>query len=274
MKIRNIIYALAAMTFAACSSESLETPAPLTINATIDGETTRAEVSSFKVGDFIGVFAGGETDVPFTTTDGVNFRISETSHTAIYFKSEEMEVKAYYPYNDDGSFSTTDQDDVSDYLYAEGTASIETGTADLEFQHLMSKLTFNISYGEGYSSSESLSHYSIEVSGIKTTGTFTAPGDVVATGGEDGVMVQDCWESPATLLVIPQDIKSFTLTVLIDRNSFSATVPVKGGKLEDGKNYIFTAKVDKEKLTVSSSSVIAGWDKKDPADVNVIHSGD
>jgi hypothetical protein len=272
MKIRNIIYAIAAMTFAACSSESLDTPASLTINATIDGVATRAEVTSVNDIGEIGVYTNDRSNILFKLSNGTTIY----SEAKIYVTSEDMVVKAYYPYINSGteSINTTDQDDVSDYLYAEGTASVETGTADLKFHHLMSKLTLNVSYGEGYSSSESLSHYSIEVSGIKTTGTFTAPDDVVATGGENELMVQDCWESPATLLVIPQDIKSFTLTVLIDRNSFSATVPVKGGKLEDGKNYIFTAKVDKEKLTVSSSSVITGWDKKEPADVNVIYSGD
>jgi hypothetical protein len=278
MKIRNIIYAVAAMTFAACSSENLDTPqVPLTINATIDGVATRAEVTSFISGDIIGVYAGGKEDVRFDTSDGKNFSISLISDTKIYFTSDEMDVEAYYPYSDYGSFSTTDQDEITDYLYAKGTASAATGNADLVFTHLLSKLTINFSLGDGYSSPTIGTGMltSISVTGLKTNGTFTRPGTIAINDNTEDAMTPEVSDATAKCLVIPQSVESFTLTATYDGNEYAATVPVKGGELLANKNYIYNVKIDKEKLTVSSSSAISAWDEKKSDDaVDVVYSGD
>jgi hypothetical protein len=266
------------MTFAACSSENLDTPqVPLTINATIDGVATRAEVTSFTADDIIGVYAGGKEDVRFDTSDGKNFSISLMSDTKIYFTSDEMDVEAYYPYNDYGSFSTTDQEDVTDYLYAKGTASAVTGNADLVFKHLLSKLIINFSLGDGYSSStidtDKLS--SISVTGLKTNGKFTLPGTITITDDTEGAITPEMSGATGKLRVIPQSLESFTLTATYDGNEYAATVPVKDGELLANKNYIYNVKIDQEKLTVSSSSAISAWDEKKSDDaVDVVYSGD
>jgi hypothetical protein len=278
MKIRNIIYAVAAMTFAACSSENLDTPqVPLTINATIDGVATRAEVTSFIDGDIIGVYAGGEKDVRFDTSDGKSFSISLMSDTKIYFTSDEMDVEAYYPYSDYGSFSTADQEYATDYLYAKATASAVTGNADLVFKHLLSKLTINFSLGDGYSSPTigTGKLTSISVTGLKTNGTFTRPGTIAITDNTEDAMTPEVSDATAKCLVIPQSVESFTLTATYDGNDYAATVPVKDGELLANKNYIYNVKIDQEKLTVSSSSAISAWDEKKSDDaVDVVYSGD
>jgi hypothetical protein len=275
MKIRNIIYAVAAMTFAACSSENLDTPqVPLTINATIDGVATRAD-DSFGEGAQIGVYAEGKENVLFTADEKVNF----VSETPIYINSEEMTVKAYFPYSSTTTskeIKTTDQMALTDYLYAEGKASAVTGKADLVFHHLLSQITLNVSYGEGYDSSQTLSEYKVDLGGLKTKGTFTPPSTVEATGGEDDNIRISCfYESSTALIVIPQQVESFSLTILIDQTEYAATVTVKDGELKANKNYIYNVKIDQEKLTVSSSSAISAWDeKKSDDDVDVVYSGD
>lgn len=276
MKIRNIIYAGAAMIFAACSnSDSIDQAAkqvPLTINATIDGEATRS--NSFGDGAQIGVYAGGKENVLFTADKDVNF----TSETPIYFSSEKMTVKAYFPYSSSENTSkvinTADQTFLTDHLYAEATASAATGTANIVFRHLLSKVTLNVTWGAGYDNNNGVSTYSVTVSGLKTKATYTLPGTIEIADDSDDIHLTSR-QSKTELLLIPQEAESFTLNIIIDRNEYAATVPVKGGKLEANTNYIYSVKIDKEKLTVSSSSSVAAWDVEKPEGyVDVIYSGE
>jgi hypothetical protein len=287
MKIRNIIYAVAAMTFAACSSENLDTPqVPLTINATIDGVATRsADVYDFGIDDVIGVYAGDAKNYKFVheMESSILFEPSEDAYK-IYISSDNMPVKAYYPYNKDGSMSitTSSQNGITDCLYGEGTASAIDGKAHLVFHHLMCKITLKFSLGEGYSSSYVINKTgSVTIDGIKTSGTYTAPNDKIDLSSDSGETITlnggEVLDMDATLVlrIIPQSVESFTLTVTYDGNEYAATVPVKDGELLANKNYIYNVKIDKEKLTVSSSSAISAWDEKKSDDaVDVVYSGD
>jgi hypothetical protein len=276
MKIRNIIYAGAAMIFAACSnSDSLDQTAqqvPLTINATIDGEATRMSGNAFETGDKINVLIGDATTYTlFSTEDGTSF----TAENPVYFNAEKIVIKAYYPYDCATDINTAEQSSVKDILYAAGTASILTGSVDLTFRHLMAKLTLKFSLGEGYSSSiDDTLLTDVTVTGIMTTGTFTAPG-TIETKGDKASIVPTMSGAAGTCLIIPQETESLELTATYDGNEYAATVPVKGGKLEANMNYIYSVKIDKEKLTVSSSSSVAAWDVEEPEGyVDVIYSGE
>jgi hypothetical protein len=275
------------MTFAACSSENLDTPqVPLTINATIDGVATRAD-DSFGEGAQIGVYIEAETEaetrtnVLFQTSDGSNFS-TPSGVAPIYFNSEEMVVKAYYPYNENGSWTvqTTDQNSLQNYLYAECKASAATGTAVLTFKHLLCKLTLKFSLGEGYDGIAMDAPSSVTIDGIKTEGVYNAPYeriDVLNSSGETLSISSGLVGTTVELRVIPQTLesKSFTLTATYEGNEYSATVPVKDGELLANKNYIYNVKIDQEKLTVSSSSAISAWDEKKSDDaVDVVYSGD
>jgi hypothetical protein len=287
MKIRNIIYAVAAMTFAACSSENLDTPqVPLTINATIDGVATRsADVYDFGIDDVIGVYAGDAKNYKFVheMESSILFEPSEDAYK-IYISSDNMPVKAYYPYNKDGSMSitTSSQNGITDCLYGEGTASAIDGKAHLVFHHLMCKITLKFSLGEGYSSSYVINKTgSVTIDGIKTSGTYTAPNDKIDLSSDSGETITlnggEVLDMDATLVlrIIPQSVESFTLTATYDGNEYSATVPVKDGELLANTNYIYNVKIDKEKLTVSSSSAISKWDEEiADDDVDVVYSGD
>jgi hypothetical protein len=291
MKIRNIIYAVAAMTFAACSSENLDTPqVPLTINATIDGVATRrSDVYDFGIDDVIGVYAGDAKNYKFVheMESSILFEPSEDAYK-IYISSDNMPVKAYYPYNKDGSMSITTSSQtgtgITDYLYGEGTASAIDGKAHLVFHHLMCEITLKFSLGEGYSGSYVINKTgSVTIDGIKTEGSYTAPNDKIDLSSDSGETITlnggETLDMDATmkLRIIPQTLesKSFTLTVTYDGNEYAATVPVKDGELKANKNYIYNVKIDKEKLTVSSSSAISAWDEKKSDDaVDVVYSGD
>jgi hypothetical protein len=266
------------MTFAACSSENLDTPqVPLTINATIDGVATRAEMTSFIDDEKgIGVYAGDRENVCFTTDDGSNFNVP-SQESPVYFNSDEMEVEAYYPYNYDGTFVTKNQKYILDYLYAKGTAMAAVGRVNLVFRHLLSKITVNFSLGDGYSSPtiDTGKLSSISVTGLKTNGTFTRPGTITITDDVEAAITPVMTDATCKCLVIPQSVESFTLTATYNGNEYAATVPVKGGELLANKNYIYNVKIDKEKLTVSSSSAISAWDEKKSDDaVDVVYSGD
>jgi hypothetical protein len=275
------------MTFAACSSENLDTPqVPLTINATIDGVATRsADVYDFGIDDVIGVYAGDAKNYKFVheMESSILFEPSEDAYK-IYISSDNMPVKAYYPYNKDGSMSitTSSQNGITDCLYGEGTASAIDGKAHLVFHHLMCKITLKFSLGEGYSSSYVINKTgSVTIDGIKTSGTYTAPNDKIDLSSDSGETITlnggEVLDMDATLVlrIIPQSVESFTLTVTYDGNEYAATVPVKDGELLANKNYIYNVKIDKEKLTVSSSSAISAWDEKTSDDaVDVVYSGD
>jgi hypothetical protein len=112
------------------------------------------------------------------------------------------------------------------------------------------------------------------VSGLKTKATYTLPGTIEIADDSDDIHLMSL-QPKTEFLLIPQEAESFTLNIIIDQNEYAATVPVKGGKLEANTNYIYSVKIDKEKLTVSSSSSVAAWDVEESEDyVDVIYSGE
>jgi hypothetical protein len=270
MSLKTIITAAAAtLLLTACSNDDAPDVAafqrvPLVINASVVEAGTRAEVSAFQAGDQIGVYVGSSLDVPFevnpaegggicfSTTDGKTF----TSSKLLYFDSEEVPIKAYYPYHEayEWSLGSTNQyarpDDI---LYAEGTVHVATGKVDLVFYHQLSKLTFNVTWGEKYGGGQKgkdIDLIGLKVNGLITTGVFTAPNTIIADGNM-GTLNIAYPDMTSTYMVIPQDVTSFELVtqclLLIDPYPIvknSTTVPVPSGKLESGKNYIYNVTIE------------------------------
>jgi hypothetical protein len=274
MKINHIIYAVAATMLAACSNadgpdELATQQVPLTISATIAEAGTRAAINSFNKTSKIGVYVDCATDTYpsnggscFTTTDGATF----TSSDLFYFDKQEVPVKAYYPYNSTNkrSFFCNEQPQtVIDFLHAEGTANAATGKVNLEFHHLLTKLTFNFSWSEDFDSSvtSNVTYGNIMLSDLISKANFIAPDSIDLSNSTHGTILVTNRLKYA--IVIPHDVESFGISVNCEianqSYTFTGTVPVPSGRLESGKNYIYNVTICKTGLTVSPATAIEKW---------------
>lgn len=259
------------MFFAACSSNEKDEPTsqvPLSIDATLSSATTRGEaVTSFAADSQLGVYMGDYKNCLFTTSDGTTFTpaTSTSASNIIYFDSETEEVEAYYPYSEETSVAldATSDDGLPDLLYAKGTGRLATGKAKLQFDHLLSRITFQLTLGDGFSAALS---YKLTLSGLVAQGTFNAPSEVTLSNESTAsdITAEGSFYSTAaaitstcSLMVLPQTPSGdVTLTCQFDENGpeFTATVPLTAA-LDAGNNYVFSAKIDKNGLTVTGSGV-------------------
>jgi hypothetical protein len=289
MNRKNIIYAGIAILFAACSSnenEELTSQVPLSIDATLSDATTRSEVvTSFTADSELGVYMGSYQNCLFTTSDGTTFNpatASGSTSNAIYFDSETETVQAYYPYSAEASsaagltLDATSEEGLPDLLFAKGTGRLATGKAKLQFNHLLSRITFQLTLGDGFSgtntsvsagtASTTALPYTLTLSGLVAKGSYQAPSDKVTISGEataedfsaTGTFASATKGATATssLTVLPQTVSGdVTLTCQLDENgaAFTTTVPLTA--LESGNNYVFNAKLSTDGLTVATEGV-------------------
>lgn len=243
-----------------CSNDSnISEVVPLQIDAQVVNANTRLGTSGFSndASTTIGVFAAGKENVAYTSSDGKNFTGS------INFNSENMDVKAYYPYQatlDDGAINlnTESQSDDLDLLYASSTARIAIGKANLTFKHVMSKLTFNFKLGTGYDDTESInSHnvYKVQLSNLITDGSFIPLSGTVTLGTSKGTTSLSLSDYTAEAIVLPQTAK-FTLTAKFDGKLFTSVVSTT--ELQGGSNYSFDVFFSKSGMSISSAE-ISDW---------------
>lgn len=272
-----IILAAAAIALAACNNDDnyVDEPVAAQISATIDqSAVSRASETSWAEGDMIGItMIGRYTNMKYTTEagDGV------FTGTTMYFKNkqEPVTITAYYPFRGPESsvpapveastysnLQTTKAQAGYDFLYAKlEDVTGANSNVNLQFSHMMSKLTFIFKNGDGADGIK-ISSYKIE--GLVLDGTFdTATGQCTAkavdpatlsinlNGETDGITL-------APLIVFPQKPGTVTLKLHDSENQDYACDLNFGDKgLESGKNYQFTIKVSKTGLKVNPS--ITDW---------------
>jgi hypothetical protein len=279
MKIKNIVYAATATLLAACSSESeinVSEQVALQVNATIENAATRTGFTgtSFAKGTEISLFADGGT-TPLTYTAGDNG--SSFSSTSEYLFNTEKTVKfsAIYPARSEGgeaiAIGTATQSDDLDILFASGKASIYAPELTLKFTHVMSKLTFTLTAGDGFTAQE-LQDATVTLTGITTdatlsttTGTLTAgstKGDVTAAK-QQSAGIGGGAASPVTAeaIVVPQSA-TFTLKVTVSNMDYTKKLTAT---LAAGTNYSYPVTLNKESMTVGTVS-IADWTDKEATD--------
>jgi hypothetical protein len=308
MRIRNIIYAAAATLLAACTnSDEMPTPGTvaLQVNATITNANTRLGFSgtTFASGKAISLFAddgttSGGTTTPITYTANADASaggdanskaaFSPASGSGYLFNTEDdVKFTAIYPaITSGGSFSVTSdcklsntsggnistatQSDDLDILFAEGEASIFDPELKLTFNHVMAKLTFNLTAGDGFDATE-VQGATVELTSIITDATFnTATGTLTpaTTKGEVKANVTSSsaadYAAIAEAIVIPQSEEAtFNLKVTTDNDmSYTKRLTIK---LEAGNNYVYPVTLTKQSLTVGSAS-IADWDNVEVED--------
>ena len=286
---RYVFIAATALSFAACTSEEINTSSQgevaLEVNADISGTQTRASGTQWGTNDEIGI-----STVTGTTTDYTNraYRWNGSSFEAvaenIYFQSaEEVTFNAYYPYTADATYTdvstsaenqTADTQPKIDFLYASGaTASSSEPTVDFTgdhaFTHRMSQITLTFIEGSDMYFGGQLSY---TLGDLKMTGTFN-PLDGTAAVDDDATptsLTIDLTEVQPTsgsytapsLILFPQEVAGIPITVTVGGQDYTATLSVKDGKLQSGNNYTWEITVSKTDFSVSDAE-IKNWETVD-----------
>lgn len=297
--------AAAALALTACSNDEELTvnngPVAAKIYANINGVQTRASGTSWNDGDQIGISSAstGKTNYTNICYNVANTAAgSFTTDTPIYFEDPQpVTFSAYYPWDEtlgadliiEKTVTAEDQESEAqkkiDYMYATGATASKAapevkftdergnGGADARFKHRMSRLTLMFRSGEGTKLTDMTD---FTISGLKMAGTFnTAKGTAIANTEAKATDLKitetpsDENEYTRSLIVFPQEVISFTLSVTLDGETYSATLVVPDSReaLIGGDNYNFTVIVSKTKLQVSSAS-IADWNNGGTTDVD------
>lgn len=241
------------MAMAACGNDDNSANGantPLTINATISGETRSSGLTSFAEGDEIGVYMGSYENEEYSTTDGSNF---SAVGDGVYYDYDKQSVVAYYPYSSDGKIevNTAEQSRELDILYADdATAYKVLNNAKLTFHHLMSRVTLNFKLNYGYDDKtlDMNDITDVKLSGLITKAEFTAPSTLTA-GTETGDITINPTSTTEGLIVVPQQSSTVTLQLRYNGKLYTKTFDAN---YEAGKNYSYDIKISKYFLTVDS----------------------
>lgn len=201
------------------------------------------------------------------------------SGTPIFYpqNGDKVDFIAYYPYKSsltnytypvDVSNQATPAD--IDVLYANTADTYSSGynknssTVDLQFNHLLSKLSFTLTSGDG---SPSLAGVKIQITNLITTvdmsladGTFTATNSgqtLTANTAANGLS--------SSAIVIPQNLSGTKLIVTLADNVSVFEWTFTDIQLEQGKNHQYNITVSKTGITVSSSGITMWTGTGEPA---------
>jgi hypothetical protein len=268
MKIKNIVYAAAATLLAACSNESginVSEPVALQVNATITNTATRLGYAgkSFVTGTEISLFADGST-TPLTYTAGEDGSSFSSTSGYLFNKEEMVKFTALYPTLETGGeaipVNTATQSDNLDILFANGKASIFAPELTLKFTHVMSKLTFTLVAGNGFTTQE-LEDATVTLTGITTDGTFSTTTGTVTAGSTTGNISAVKQQTTAEAIVVPQSA-TFTLKVTVNNMDYTKRLTAS---LAAGNNYSYPVTLNKESMTVGTVT-IADWTDEEVED--------
>lgn len=284
------------MMLAACSQTDewgTADPVTLQVSATISDATTRVGVAgtSFAEGDVISLFADDATSAVAYTADAAG----QFAGNYVFQTGGEVAFTACYPAvadNSDVTLDLTDQTDDLDCLFAKGgKAAAAFPELALTFTHVMSKLTFRLSAGNGFAKADASTDASTDASaegettaagiadaevhlvGLPSSGTFSpATGTVEALSAQDeipavtSVSAAKDADLSVEALVLPQSEATFTLKVTIGEMDYTKRLTTP---LAPGCNYIFPVTVNKRGLTVGDVSIATWDDEKVDANVTV-----
>jgi hypothetical protein len=291
MKPKTLLFAVAAMTLAACSNdnEATGTATALTVNANIEGVVnTRATATAFESGDAIGITVtstgntkGENVKYVWSATNSDNSSKFVASATPIYYNDKnDVAFSAYYPYTSSVSasapsitVSTADQSKQAefDYLFGSSTGKMAlSNSTAITFSHKMAKLTFTFVAGTGASSDTNFAANLGETSGsnkvyqidnLVLEGTFNALTGVAAKASDkDAATLSPIITSASSsAIILPQTpAKSLKLTVAYKGVSYTAYAAIPTNGFEAGNNYTYEVKVNMTSLTISSAT-ITNW---------------
>ena len=283
MKTRLLTFAALALALAACTNDNEnlnDGPVAAKFTAAIgDNVTATTRVSGtdgdqWDDDDRIGITCTGGSsynNVPYVTTGDGNFT---SVGTIIFFDSpDEVTFRAYYPYKDDNEMTegkiaaTTDAkaqevQTQHDFLFANG-AKGSTYNPDVSFtganafSHCMSRITLNFKEGSGVIiPTDGPTSYTLK--GLLLQGTFdptTGQTATTANSAADVILPGSLTSS----IFFPQTVSDIEMKIVLNGNTYNATLPVEDGKLQSGKEYHYEITISHQNVEVNAS--IKAWDK-------------
>lgn len=254
-----IIIGSALFTLVACEGKKQQENVAgeaLGVKAQIKGFESNSE--SWKAGDTIGVSVAtvnNNFNVPYVTAGDGAF--SAVGSPVYIVGTQEHEVAAYYPYSATATQSTPEIafEEPVDWLFAKATADREHTALQLEFHHVMSRLTIQFSEDVNY-----------QVFGIVPSGKMnTATGAVTVTGSP-----QEVSGSGKQLdLLVPAQTISGSANVVWGERTFIVSLNMT---LEAGKWYSYRATLDEETESIALEGIsgsIVPWEEVDGGELVV-----
>lgn len=281
MKTRLLTFAALALALAACTNDeenlndgpvAAQFTAAIGDNVTATTRVSGTEGTTWEEDDCIGITGGNYSNVPYVTEGNGNF--DPASDDIIYFdNTDEVTFHAYYPYKDDNEMTegkiaaTTDADAQKvqtqhDFLFANGatgsTSSPEVKfTGANAFSHCMSRIKLNFKEGNGVTIPiDGPTSYTLK--DLLLGGTFNTTNGQTATTANSAADVT-LSGSLTSSIFFPQDVASIRMEILLNGNIYNATLPVKDGKLQSGKEYYYEITISHKNVEVNAS--IKAWDK-------------
>lgn len=215
-------------------------------------------------------------NVPYITYSGGSSTssFSPISGTPIYYphNGDKVDFIAYYPYSQQTGYNLLqvdmrDQSDASkiDVLYSNNAKGYNksSGTVDLQFRHLMSKLSFTLTSGTG---SPNLQGAKVEIDNIYTMATIILNDGTVSLGMQQSLTALTAANGlNSSAIVPPQELSSSTLIVTLADNVSKFEWPFPPmTELEAGKDYSYDITVSKTGITVTENNITI-WAGKDDA---------
>lgn len=193
------------------------------------------------------------------------------AQTYFYTGTEDVTFSAYYPFSqsvsgfkipvDGTNQGQTGEQKKIDFLYTSGAGSQASPDVNFRFTHRMAKLVFHIAR-EQENPNEDFTALNAVLDGVKLKGEFDVSTGVVTASEEPATEFQLTHTGTGenrsvTLIVVPQEQPTSTLTITIGRNVYKANIPFTEA-LVAGKSYLFNITVKNTSLIVDNSE-IADW---------------
>lgn len=255
---QSILICTAVLSLVACEGKKQEEVAgeALGVKARIMGFESNSE--SWRAGDTIGVSiptVNNNFNVPYRTAGDGAF--SAVGSPVYIVGTKKHEVTAYYPYSAAASQSNPELsfEEPIDWLFAKTSADREHTALQLEFHHVMSRLTIQFSEEVNY-----------QVFGIVQSGKMnTATGVITATGTP-----QEITGSGKQMdVLIPGQTLSGSANVVWGERTFIVGLNMT---LEAGKWYSYRAMLDEETESIALEGIsgsIVPWEEVDGGELVV-----
>ncbi len=281
MKTRFFAFAALALTLAACNNDNenlndgpvaAQFTAAIGDNVTATTRVSGTDGTEWDEDDCIGITGGNYSNVPYVTEGNGNFNPA-SDDIILFDNTDEVTFRAYYPYKDDNEMTegkiaaTTDAkaQEVQtrhDFLFADG-ATGSTYSPDVKFtganafSHCMSRITLNFKGGSGVTiPTDGPTSYTLK--DLLLQGTFDPTTGQTATTANSAADVTLSGNLTSSIF-FPQDVASIGMEILLNENIYNATLPVKDGKLQSGKEYYYEITISHKDVEVNAS--IKAWDK-------------
>lgn len=277
MKINNLSYLFVAgaLAFASCSHDEYTGPdregAKLIVNGTVNENVTRASNASWEPGDEIGISSdGGHDNVHFTTSKGDGAFESETP--TYILGSGETSFTSYYPHHVEASANTPELSftEPKDFMFATATASRENPVANFKFNHVMSKISMDITDANAVDGVTG----TVKLEGVPVSGKFhTLTGKVTTDNTKGSITKEFLPNTTVDIILPPLDGATGTISVVINYNGKVYGGTISLSELEAGTEYHFSTELsaanEAGQLSISSAT-ITDWNKSEQGDIDMV----